>query len=199
MYLRRKKLTGRLTGEEVAALVRDAAQGDHHSWDTLVREFSGMIWAIARAHRLSDATAADVAQTTWLRLFEHLTDLQDPTRAGAWLATTARRECLRVIRDAQRNVTLDDAIPDRESSDPTPADALLLAERQAAVVRAFGRLRPRDRDLLRLLMVEPRLDYQEISLTLGIPIGSIGPTRARALERLKHSLANAGELALVAA
>ena len=94
-----------------------AARGDQRAWDALIREFSGMIWAVARAHRLPDASAADVAQATWLALLQHLTRLKDPTRVGAWLATTARRECLRVIRDSERSVPFGDEAPEHEAKD----------------------------------------------------------------------------------
>src|SRR5438093_10754388 len=86
--------TGR---EELEQLVRDAAAGSQHAWKTLVARFERLVWAVARAHRLNSADAADVVQTTWLRLVEHLGDVQEPERLGAWLATTARRECLRTL------------------------------------------------------------------------------------------------------
>src|SRR6185295_7646778 len=88
----------------VTRMVRAAASGDHGAWDALVDEFGGLVWAVARAHRLSDADAADVAGATWLRLVEHLGDLREADRVGAWLATTARRECLRVLRGARRQL-----------------------------------------------------------------------------------------------
>src|ERR1700722_88878 len=99
---------GRLTGEQVAELVSAAAVGDASAWDELVREFTGLVRSVARAHRLSDADAADAAQATWLLLFQHLDRVKDPARVGTWLATTSRRECLRVLRGAQRYVTVGD-------------------------------------------------------------------------------------------
>jgi RNA polymerase sigma factor (sigma-70 family) len=183
----------------VTKLVQDAASGDLRAWNALVDEFGGMLWAIARAHRLSDADAADVAQKTWLRLLLHLERLDDPAKAGAWLATTARRECLRVLRHAQRHVELVSEAPERESTDAAPGDALLTAERDAALWRAVGRLRPSDQALLRLLTADPPPAYEEISAALDMPIGSIGPTRARALERLRHELGSEGTLSLLSA
>ncbi len=85
-------------------LVRRASGGDQAAWDSLVDRFAGTVWAIARAHRLDEATAADVSQTTWLQLVAHIDRIEQPERIGAWLATTARRESLRVIRMAGRHV-----------------------------------------------------------------------------------------------
>ena len=81
-------------------------------------KFTSLVWAIARAHRLSDADAAEVAQLTWLRLVEHIADLKEPGRVGPWPATTARRESLRVLRQTQRSVSRDDGVFDRESPEP---------------------------------------------------------------------------------
>jgi RNA polymerase sigma factor (sigma-70 family) len=177
-------------------LVRAAAQGDSGAWNELVERYSGLVWAVARAHRLSAADAADVAQTTWLRLVEHLERLKTPAAVGAWLATTARRECLHVLRQASR-CQPSEAVPEPEAAERPDADTpLLLAERDATLWRAFTRLPARDQALLRLLTADPRPSYDEIGLALDMPIGSIGPTRARALERLRRE---AGRLGLEAA
>jgi RNA polymerase sigma factor (sigma-70 family) len=180
----------RLSDELAAQLVAAATAGDQQAWDSLTRAFGPMIWAIAGAHRLHGADAADVSQATWLALFEHLRDLKDPARVGAWLATTARRECLRLLRQRERRVLYGDDAPEHESPDPRPGDMLLLSERDAALWRAFARLRPSDQALLRMLMTDPRPSYEEISAALDMPIGSIGPTRQRALDRLRKQLDN---------
>ncbi|MGP0038793.1 MAG: RNA polymerase sigma factor [Solirubrobacteraceae bacterium] len=177
-----------MAGEQLVEIVRAAAAGDQSSWERLVSEFSGMVWAVARSHRLGDADAGDVVQATWVKLVEHLADLKDPSRVGPWLATTARRECLRVLRAAKRQVPMGDDMPDREAPDGSPDRDLLIAERNAALRRGFSRLRPRDQDLLRMLAADPPPTYEEISAALNLPIGSIGPTRARALERLRNQL-----------
>jgi RNA polymerase sigma factor (sigma-70 family) len=195
----RTSTRARLNGEDVARLVRSAAAGDSPAWDGLVEEFAGMVWAVARGHRLGDADVADVSQATWLKLLERLDDIHEPSRVGAWLATTARRECLRVLRAAQRHVLCGEDAEEHETPDLTPDDALLLAERDQALWRGFGRLRERDQRLLSLLMAEPRPAYEEISAALGIPVGAIGPTRGRALARLRQELESAGTLALVSA
>jgi RNA polymerase sigma factor (sigma-70 family) len=187
----------RLSGEQVTDLVDAAGAGNQTAWNRLVAEFGSMIWAIARAHRLGDADAADVSQATWLALFENLTRLNDPARVGAWLATTARRECLRLLRDGHRRIPFGDDAPEQESHEPQPGDALLSRERDTALRRAFSRLRPPDQALLRLLTAEPRPAYEEISAALDMPIGSIGPTRQRALDRLRDQLAAEQALSLM--
>lgn len=178
--------TTRLEGEEVAHLVRAAATGHQRAWERLVEEFSGLIWAVARAHRLSKTDAADVAQTTWLRVVEHIDRMQNPARLGAWVATTARRECLRTLRAAAQTVPTEDDVFEQDP-DSTTADAeVLLAERDAALWGAFDRLGARDKALLRMLIADPTPSYEEIGAALDMPIGSIGPTRARCLERLRR-------------
>lgn len=189
----------RRSPDEIAALVRLVAIGDREAWNEIVEEFEGLLWAIARGHRLSDADAGDVAQTTWLRLAENLDRLQDPSRVGAWLATTARRECLRILRDSARE------LPDEEPPEPAnfampPVDSdLLETERDAALWSAFGRLPARDQALLRMLVADPQPSYEEISVALEMPIGSIGPTRGRAFNRLRRELECSDMLVALAA
>jgi RNA polymerase sigma factor (sigma-70 family) len=189
----------RLEDREVAMLVESAASGDGRGWDALVEEFGGMVRAIARGYRLDDADAGDVVQATWLKLVERLEGIHNPGRVGAWLATTARRECLRVVRNAHREVLLGDEVPDHESPEEAALEALVAAERDVALWRSFSRLRPRDQELLRLLVADPRPAYEEISAALDLPIGSIGPTRARALDRLRQDLEAEHTLELVSA
>ena len=167
-----------------------AAAGDQAAWDALVKRFSRLVWSIARAHRLSAADAADVSQTAWLRLVENLGRLRDPDRVGAWLATTSRNECLRVIRRSGRQVPTDlDAEVDLEANDVTapPVDAgLLTKERDADLWRAFSAISERCQTLLRLLIADPPPSYEEVGTLLDMPVGSIGPTRARCLDHLRR-------------
>lgn len=183
----------RIAGDEVASLVERAAAGDERAWHDLVAEFSGLVWAVARAHRLREADAAEVAQITWTRLVENVDRLHDPARVGPWLATTARRECLRVLRQGARVVPRgDDEFLDDVSDAPEHGAALMQQERDAVLWKAFESQRPRDRALLRMLVNDPSPSYEEISAALDMPVGSIGPTRARALERLRREVESLG-------
>jgi RNA polymerase sigma factor (sigma-70 family) len=168
---------------EVAELVRAAAEGDQVAWNGLVDRYDGLVWSVVRSYRLSTADASDVAQTTWLRLVEHLGRLQEPERVGSWLATTARRECLRTLRQSARQVPTEE-LPDA-GTDVRLDAALLTAERDRALWQAFAGLSERCRALLRILVADPPPSYEEIGAALDMPIGSIGPTRRRCLERLR--------------
>lgn len=185
-----------LSPDEAAMLVGAAAGGDRSAWDALVDAYGGLIWAVARNHRLSPGDAGDVSQTTWLRLVENIDRLSDPARVGAWLATTARRECLRLLGRSKRTVLSGEELDpgtDRLRLATPEADAALLAEERDAEMRgAFQRLTPRCRELLQLLLVDPAPSYEEISAALDIPIGSIGPTRGRCLEKLRGIVEGTG-------
>lgn len=179
-------------------LVQSAARGDPAAWNELVERYVDLVWSIARSHSLTECDAADVTQTTWLRLAEQLTHLHEPGRVGAWLATTARRESLRVIRDARRSLP-SGAVPELEVAghgqfpESRSADGPLLAsERDAELWRAFRQLTPACQRLLRTLMADPAPSYAEVSVSMEMPIGSIGPTRARCLDRLRANLVALG-------
>ena len=179
---------------DVAAWVATAASGDKAAWNKLVDRFAPTVWAVARGHRLNAADAADVSQTTWLRLVEHLGRIEQPERIGAWLATTARRESLRVLRLSGRQVPNGDdfeqVVDTRDNS--ARDDALIADHRSEIVAELIAQLPVRSQTLLRLLSANSPLSYKEISEALDMPIGSIGPTRARALERLKVLALKAG-------
>jgi RNA polymerase sigma factor (sigma-70 family) len=179
-------------------LVRAAVLGDKASWDALVQRYSGLVWSVARGYRLGSADAADVSQTTWLRLAEHLDRIDKPSHVGAWLATTARHEALRVARGAARMVPADEdtLVTLGQADDYSPERAVLDAEqaqldseRAARVWRAFGELPARCTQLLRILIASPPPSYIEVAAAVGMPVGSIGPTRARCLRRLRALLA----------
>jgi len=181
-----------VTGSTVSDtdLVGRAGAGDQSAWDALVGRHGGRIWAVARAHRLNSADAEDVFQVTFLRLVTHLDTIRQPDRVGAWLATTARHECLRIIRRAGRAIpTGDDATLDPPDVDAAPVDAgLLTTERDAALLAAVDRLSEKCRRLLRVLMADPEPTYEEVGAALDMPIGSIGPTRGRCLQHLRREL-----------
>lgn len=164
-----------------------AKSGDKTAWAELVDRFSQMVWSIARSFRLDDATAKDVSQTVWLRLVENLDRIDDPERLPGWLATTARREALRVqgMRDRLIPTDFEYDVPDER-----PSLEMMLVEDEEAreVVAAFETLTDDCRQLLRLLTTEPPLSYEEISEVVGRPIGSLGPTRSRCIERLKAAI-----------
>jgi RNA polymerase sigma factor (sigma-70 family) len=173
---------------QVGELLQLAAAGDRGAWSTLVERYEGLLWGIARSHRLDQSAAADVVQTTWLRLVEHIDGLRNPESLPGWLAATARNECVRVLRHQARQVpTEDDRIP--ADSVPPVDDARLLAqERDAELWQAFAKLPARCQGLLRMLAADPAPSYEEIATALGLAVGSIGPTRGRCLERLRKTL-----------
>jgi RNA polymerase sigma factor (sigma-70 family) len=177
---------------DLGAVVGAASRGDREAWNALVARYSALVWSVARAHRLGDTDAADVFQTTWLRLVEHLDDIRNPDGVGAWLATTARHECLRVVRVGQRHVLTDGFdLPD-EGSGSAPDAGLIAGERNAAVWRALSQISARCRALLRMLAADPAPSYEEVGAALDMPIGSIGPTRGRCLVQLRERLAAVG-------
>jgi RNA polymerase sigma factor (sigma-70 family) len=177
---------------DLAELVRAASKGDQRAWEGLIGRFGGLVWSVARAHGLSRADAADVSQTAWLRLVEHLHRIRDPERVGTWLAATTRHEALRTLRRARRQLPVgDDAELDAqlERSGPpvdSPEARTLAAERSDLLWRAFAGLPPRCQTLLRVLMADPPPSYQQVAVAMDMPIGSIGPTRGRCLERLRQ-------------
>jgi RNA polymerase sigma factor (sigma-70 family) len=172
-------------------LLRKASAGDQAAWNAIVDRFSSLVWATARAHRLSRGDAADVAQTTWLRLVEHLDRIREPERLGAWLATTARHESLRVIRRAAREEPSGEADLFEAPDSLTLDRHLLDEERHGFLWRAFAALSERCKRLLRLLMADEEPSYEEVGAALGMPVGSIGPTRIRCLEKLRATMATA--------
>ncbi|MFJ8591592.1 RNA polymerase sigma factor [Streptomyces sp. NPDC093598] len=187
---------------DAGALVQAAADGDAAAWKTLVEGLSPLVWSVVRAHRLSDADAHEVYQTAWFRFAQHLGRIREPGKAGAWLASTARHECLKVIRNSQRLTLTDDPqLLDRVSEDGTPEQSLLDSEEAAAqservrrLWQEFEELGERCRQLLRVLMATPPPSYQDVSAALGIAVGSIGPLRQRCLRRLRARLEARGAM-----
>ena len=170
----------------IRRLVAEAAEGNQAAWDDLVEGFSGLVWSVVRAHGLYGAEAADVCQTVWLRFVEHLRRLREPERAGAWLATTARHECLRVLRRRGRTTAMAEPpeVPD-VSHDADPGTRVVAGEEHELLMVALDGISGQCQQLLRLLLVDPPLSYDEISTMLEMPKGSIGPTRQRCLVRLR--------------
>ena len=166
---------------------RSAAHGDDSAWRLLVDRFSGLVWATARAHRLARDDAADVAQTTWLRLVEHLDRIREPDRLGAWLATTARHESLRLLRRGVREQPATTPICSRHRTTRRSTASSVDPAHDGALWRAFAALSERCKSLLRLLISDEEPSYEEVGAALGMPVGAIGPTRMRCLERLRRT------------
>lgn len=171
----------------IAELVRRAADGDMMAWDRLVAQYERLIWSITVEFKLAESDAADVAQTTWLRLLEHIDRIQYPDRVGSWLAATARNECLRSLAARKRVVLSDNDIElgSAPTHGPEIDERLLAHERDQTVRDAMSRLPRRWQRLLEMLMADPPASYADISDELELPIGSIGPTRGRCLARLR--------------
>ena len=176
-----------------ADLMHGVAAGDRHAWEELVGRYTGMLYGIARSYGLDPATSGDVVQTAWLRLVEHLGSLREPNAVGGWLATTVRRQCLLLVRHRQRELPFEQ--PDELyvlDNDHSPEGEVVGRDRDARVRAAFHRLPVKDRQLLACLMIPARCSYADASVQLGMPVGSIGPTRARSLQRLRAELAAVG-------
>lgn len=174
----------RLLNEMVAA----AHDGDQAAWSDLVARFRGRVFRVARAHGLDPCQADDVAQETWLRLYRSLDTVRDPFSLGAWIETTARRESLRALVGRRREeLTGDDVGVDRPVLDE--GDEGVLEERRAALAQGLRKLNYRQRALMESLLADPAPSYADVSLRVGIPIGSIGPTRGRCVKRLRQELA----------
>jgi len=172
---------------DATRLVRRAAHGDARAWEGLVGRFGRLIWSITRDFKLVESDAADVFQTTWMRLIEHIGRIDHPDRVGSWLAATARNECLRSLAARKRVVLAheDDPFDGQAAHEPEIDEGLLAAERAEVVREAMTHLPRRWQRLLEMLMADPPASYAEISDELGLPVGSIGPTRGRCLARLR--------------
>jgi RNA polymerase sigma factor (sigma-70 family) len=181
-----------------AELVRAAAADDQSAWNTLVRRYAGVVWAVAREHGLSAADAADVSQTTWLNLSRRLAGLRDPERLAGWLATTARREARRAALARARETPVDwlarCSTGGEQPSAPAPDQVVLAADADHQLWRAFAELSHRCRQLLRLVALAPELSYAQAARALGIQLGSVGPVRGRCLATLRRKLRSAGVL-----
>ena len=173
---------------EAQELLSRVVAGDETAWKELVDRYAGLVWSVARSYRLSSASTDDVVQTVWLRLAEHCGRIREPDRLASWLATTTRNEALRVIRGNMRLTPQSTIAESAELTAPSVEERVTDDATLKAVLGAFAKLSTEDQQLLRLLCTVPPLDYQTIAEMLGRPIGSIGPTRARCLERLKRLL-----------
>lgn len=176
----------------VTELVQAAVRGEPAAWGALVERYSPLLTSVLRGYRLGDEDLRDVAQTVWLRLVEHLGHLREPRALPMWIITTAKNESVRVLKARARTQPFS-AVFEDEAEVPQAADtedldaALLRDERRTALLSAYAELSTRDRELLTLLVADPPVAYADIGSRLGMPIGSIGPTRARVLAKLRGS------------
>lgn len=175
-----------MTASGVGDLIERAASGDQAAWNSLVDSYQRLVWSVIRGFRLDDATSADVFQTVWLRFVEHIERIRTPEAVASWLATTARHEAIRVSKARRRQVPTEFEYDIPDTNTPSPGELAESAEDERAAVEAFGRLGEHCQELLRLLIADPPLDYETISEITGRPIGSIGPTRGRCLDRLRR-------------
>jgi RNA polymerase sigma factor (sigma-70 family) len=177
-------------GHPVAAdLVARARNGDKQAWDALLDRYAPLIWSICRRHGLGNADAEDVGQNVWLKLVDQLGTIRVPAALPGWLATTTRRECGRILRAAPRareTGQMDGTQASADDHAPAAEAELLAAERHAALREALTHLPPCCQQLITLLAQDPPPSYAQISGRLGIPEGSIGPTRARCLDKLRR-------------
>ena len=175
----------------VIALVTRAAGGDPAAWDEIVERYGPLVWSICARFQLVSHDREDVAQNVWLLLVEQLGKLREPAALPGWLATTTHRECLRVVTVARKSERLGTGLDDAlQFVDNTIIDEeILMAERNAALRAACAELPTRCQQLLAMLTSDPPCSYAQISEKLQIPMGSIGPQRARCLERLRRSAA----------
>jgi RNA polymerase sigma factor (sigma-70 family) len=170
---------------ETRELLRSATRGDDAAWNEIVQRYRGLVGAVVRSYRLQDADARDAEQRTWLRLVEHRSSVRDPERLGGWLATTAARECLRILREC-RNVSTDE-LDALATPEPGVEERVVDADTVERLWKIVAELPPRGRTIMRELFAEEPRPYSEVARVTGIPIGSLGPSRARLIERVRRS------------
>lgn len=191
---RRRRLHGTVTGVEAdlstGELLDAALAGDRQAWNRIVDEYSRLLWWIARSHRLDEATAADVVQTVWLQLIRFGGRIQNPDRLSAWLAAVARRESLR--RATGRDIPSPSLGERADNTAVTPEERVVDEDTLGIVLAAFEQLSHDDQRLLRLVCDVPPKSYDEIAVLLGRSTGYIGPSRQRALNRLRSLIHEMG-------
>ncbi len=183
---------GWTAGASVTELVAAARRRDRAAWTELMARYGGLVRSVAHAHRLQDADAADAEQNTWMRAVERLHTVREPEKLGGWLRTTARRECLSVLAAAGRERV--DAAAGEALIEPAPGpEAVVLQDEMRCTVRtALDGLTGRRRTLVDVLFFGWPGNYAAASQLIGMPVGSIGPTRARTLHDLRLRLEDVG-------
>jgi RNA polymerase sigma factor (sigma-70 family) len=173
----------------VVALVERAAGTDQSAWNDIVDRYAPLVWSICTRFQLNSQDTEDVGQTVWLLLVEQLGKLREPAALPGWLAKTTAHECLRVVTASRKSERLGARLYDEMQSadDAVLEEEVLAAELNASLRAAFAELPPPCQQLLAMLMSDPPSSYHDISATLHIPVGSIGPQRGRCLARLRRS------------
>ena len=173
----------------VADLLARVSHGDPAAWAGVLHRYGKLVSTTVRSFRLQDADALDAMQMTWLRLAENAHRVQFPERLGGWLATTARRECLHLVRQAIPAWDLIDVAPENLVDRSVSPEQRIIDADTARTLRKFvDELPPRRRTLLRALFIDNPCPYAEVARAAGTPLGGIGPTRARALQQLRDKL-----------
>ena len=183
------EMAGHMAGWDLPDLVKASIDRNEDAWNELVRRFAGLVTYVIRHYRLSPADTQDVSQLVWLRLVEHLARIREPAALPGWIATTTRHECERYLRMNGRSVAVDPVtLRETEAEPGGDVDAVLLeAERRQVLLDGLAQLTAQHRELLLMLAADPPYAYAEISRLLGIPVGSIGPTRSRVLGKLRDT------------
>ncbi len=178
--------------QTVTELVEAAAAGDRRAWNEIVVRYGDLVRATVAGFRLQHADAADAIQNTWLRAVERIGTVRDPERLGGWLATTAARECLAVLRRSRRELPVDTFADQVAWVGAGPEARILRDERDRAMDAAVAQLPTRRRQLVDAIFRSPDADYAAVSQLTGMPVGSIGPTRGRALVELRGRMRRGG-------
>jgi RNA polymerase sigma factor (sigma-70 family) len=181
----------RSLAELAANAFSDYRDGRPEGMAELVDSTTALLWHTARAQGLSSAQAEDVVQSTWLSLVQHASGISDPGGVLKWLLTTTRREAWAVSKRSRREDVredIGDAISDVPTTGDEPADAVVRSQEQGTLWRHFKDLPERCQQLLRVIALAERPDYAQVAEALGMPVGSIGPTRGRCLAKLRTAL-----------
>lgn len=177
--------------DSVADLVLRARSGDQHAWNGIVDRFAPLVWTVCRRYGLTGVDADDACQSTWLRLIEHLPALREPAALPGWLVTTTKRECLAVLRAKNARIRrehfVDTELAEPQATEVHAEEVLLAHERYSALRAAFRQLPDQCRRLLELLLQDPPPSYAEVGRRLNVPVGGLGPTRARCLDKLRRT------------
>ncbi|MEW1691674.1 RNA polymerase sigma factor [Streptomyces sp. NPDC091265] len=175
-----------------AEILAGCERGEQAAWDEMVDRFGRLIWSVIRGYRMNDVDAEDVRQLTWFRLVQNVSRIRDPERVGDWLATVARRESIKVVTRGKRLVMVGDSetLEGLSGHHESPEQITLRAYRKEEVLQAIGTLSEQCRGVLRLALEDPPASYEEISSTLSMTVGSVGPIRTRCLRRLRRALSD---------